>query len=416
MKNNKILDLGGHWRNWVGNQSCVSGAKGMPESEAQLCEMVHEAYRLEMKVRCAGSGHSFTSVVPTSGLLLSLAKFSGITNIDQEKKQVTVKAGTTINELGKILKENKLSMINQGDIDTQAIAGALTTGTHGTGSKLANLASSIKGMKIVKDNGDILNIDGSSPDLLRAARVSIGSLGVISELTLQLEDSYNLKETIWREDFESCMEKHDELAEKYRHFGLFWCPTEKSRHYYCLPDTAKTSISGNTKDVCEIKVMDKTDELPITKEFEKIAYSSEIYPIEYIPNFHELEYAVPVKNAKDAFREVRDLILNKYPHCEYPLEYRFTAGDDAWLSPFFEQDSVTISVSGEPGTDYWDFLKDVDAILRNYKARPHWGKLHFLTYDDVTELYPKANDFRKLRRDLDPRGMFLNDHLAGLIK
>jgi FAD/FMN-containing dehydrogenase len=338
----------------------------------------------------------------------------GVRHIDREARRVSVSAGTTINELGRVLKDNGLSMVNQGDIDSQALAGALTTGTHGTGSTLGNLASSIVGMKLVQPSGELLTVDESNQDLLRASRVSLGTLGVISEITLQLMDSYNLHEKIWREDFDACMEMHDELAASHRHFSFFWCPTEKSRHCYCLPDTASTSKSGKTTDVCEMKTMDITDQPPIEIEFEKIAYSSEIYPIVYVPNFHELEYAVPVAYGKQAVMEVRKLMLDKYPECIYPIEYRFTAGDNAWMSPFFEQDSVTVSVSGEPGTDYWPYLRDVDAILRGFGSRPHWGKLHFLTGDDVTNIYTKADEFRALRRRLDPQGFYLNDHLTQL--
>jgi FAD/FMN-containing dehydrogenase len=409
-----MLGKGGHWRNWVGNQSCVTRHTALPESEAALAEMVHEATSQGLNVRCAGSGHSFTPVVETSGLLLSLSNMRGIIKTDHEKRRVTAAAGTTINELGRALKEQGLSMVNQGDIDSQALAGALTTGTHGTGATLGNLASQIVGMRLVQPNGEILNVDESNPDLLRAAQVSVGVLGVISEITLQLMDSYNLHEKIWREDFDACMEKHDELAADHRHFSFFWCAVPESRHCYCLPDTAATSRSGRTSDVCEMKVMDITTEAPMETEFEKIAYSSEIYPITYVPNFHELEYAVPVAHGKDAVKAVRKLMLEKYPECIYPIEYRFTAGDPGWMSPFHEQDSVTVSVSGQPGTDYWAYLKEVDAILREFNSRPHWGKLHFLGGDDVMALYPKANDFRALRAKLDPEGRFLNDHLSQL--
>lgn len=159
--------------------------------------------------------------------------------------------------------------------------------------------------------------------------------------------------------------------------------------------------------------MDITDAPPdsVSGPFETIAYSSEIYPIEYVPNFHELEYAVPLAAAKDALCAVRDLMLTKHPECIFPIEYRFTAGDPGWMSPFFEQDSITLSVSGGPGIDYWAYLNDVDQILRRYKSRPHWGKMHFLNRQDVEDLYPRAHDFRALRRRLDPEGMFLNDHL-----
>ncbi|WP_231844367.1 D-arabinono-1,4-lactone oxidase [Acidiphilium multivorum] len=163
-----------------------------------------------------------------------------------------------------------------------------------------------------------------------------------------------------------------------------------------------------------MKVMDITEAPPTEGAFERIAYSSDIYPIEYVPNFHELEYAVPAEHGKDALRDVRELMLTKHTNCIYPIEFRFTAGDPAWMSPFHQQDSVTLSVSGGPGIDYWDYLRDVDAILRRYNSRPHWGKMHFLDAEDVTALYPKAEDFRALRRQMDPGGVFLNDHLRAL--
>lgn len=405
-----------HWRNWVGNQSCVRAARAAPTSEDELCTLIRDATRKGLNVRVAGSGHSFTPVALTSGLHLTLANMTGVRHIDHEKRRVTAAAGTTINQLVGVLKAEGLSMINQGDIDSQALAGALTTGTHGTGITLGNMASSIVGMKLVQPDGEIIVVDESTPDLLLASRVSLGVLGAISEITLQVTDSFNLHERIWREDFESVMEKHDELARKHRHFSFFWCPYEQSRHCYCLPDTAATSTTGRTTDVCEVKVMDITDRPPFESAFEKVAYSSDVYPIEYVPNFHELEYAVPLIHSKDALRAVRKLMLEDFPEAIYPIEYRFTAGDGAWMSPFYEQDSVTISVSGEPGTDYWDYLRAVDAILRSYGGRPHWGKMHFLTGEDVAALYPRAGDFRALRRQLDPQGFYLNDHLSLLFR
>lgn len=294
-----------HWRNWVGNQSCVRAARAAPTSEDELCTLIRDATRKGLNVRVAGSGHSFTPVALTSGLHLTLANMTGVRHIDHEKRRVTAAAGTTINQLVGVLKAEGLSMINQGDIDSQALAGALTTGTHGTGITLGNMASSIVGMKLVQPDGEIIVVDESTPDLLLASRVSLGVLGAISEITLQVTDSFNLHERIWREDFESVMEKHDELARKHRHFSFFWCPYEQSRHCYCLPDTAATSTTGRTTDVCEVKVMDITDRPPFESAFEKVAYSSDVYPIEYVPNFHELEYAVPLIHSKDALRAVR---------------------------------------------------------------------------------------------------------------
>lgn len=403
-----------HWRNWVGNQSCVRAERAAPSSEAELCELVADAAGRGLNVRVAGSGHSFTPVALTSGLHLTLSGMRGVRHVDRDRRRVTASAGTTINELVKVLKAEGLSMINQGDIDSQAIAGAFSTGTHGTGATLPVLADCIVGMRLIQPDGSVLVVDETTPDLLLAARVSLGVLGVISEMTLQVTDAYDLKEVLWREDFESVMARHDELAATHRHVSFFWCPYEDSRHLYCLPDTAATSATGRTTDVCEMKVMDITDEAPREAAFEKVAYSSDVYPIEYVPNFHELEYAVPRAHGIAAVREVRRLMLEDFPEARFPIEYRFTAGDEAWMSPCYRQDSVTVSVSGQPGLDYWPYLRAVDRVLRGYGARPHWGKLHFLTGADVTAIYPRAEDFRALRRELDPRGVFLNDHLRAL--
>jgi FAD/FMN-containing dehydrogenase len=409
-----MLEKGGHWRNWVGNQSCVSRYKGAPENEAQLCEMVHEAHGAGLNLRVAGSGHSFTPVVGTGGVLLSLANMRGVLDTDMQRGRVTVAAGTRIGDVGQALKARGLSLANQGDIDSQAIAGAFATGTHGTGAQLSCLASQVVGMRLVQPDGSVLVVDDSDKELLHAAQVSVGVLGVISAITLQTMPAYNLHERLWRDDFETCMAKHDELAAQHRHFGFFWCPVPESRHLYCLPDTSSVSSTEKLADVCEMKIMDITEAPPMEQPFERIAYSSEIYPIEYVANFHELEYAVPIQHGKEAIRAVRELMLTKHTNCIYPIEYRFTAGDPAWMSPFHHQDSITLSVSGGPGIDYWAYLRDVDAILRRYGSRPHWGKLHFLDTDDVTDLYPRAAEFRALRRRLDPEGRFLNDHLRML--
>ena len=152
---------------------------------------------------------------------------------------------------------------------------------------------------------------------------------MISAITLQTVSAYNLKERLWRDDFEACLERHDELAESNRHFSFFWCPVAESRHLYCLPDVAAVSAVKREHDVCEMKVMNVTDESPYSNEktFERVAYSSEIYPIQYIPNFHELEYAVPIENGKEALRQIRELMLTKHTNCIYPVEYRFVAAD-----------------------------------------------------------------------------------------
>ena len=190
------LGPGGHWRNWVGNQSFVARHKAEPGSEDELAALVHEASRQNLPIRVAGSGHSFTPVVATSGLLLSLKNMQGLVSADLERKRVVVRAGTRIGDIGRALKEIGLSLANQGDIDTQAIAGALSTGTHGTGIGLGCLSSQAVGMRLVQADGSVLEVDGDrDAETMAAAQVSIGMLGVISTITLQAISAYNLKES-----------------------------------------------------------------------------------------------------------------------------------------------------------------------------------------------------------------------------
>ena len=197
------LGPGGHWRNWVGNQSFIARHKAEPGSEDELAALVREASRQNLPIRVAGSGHSFTPVVVTSGLLLSLKNMQGLVSADLDRKRVVVRAGTRIGDIGRALKRIGLSLANQGDIDTQAIAGALSTGTHGTGIGLGCLSSQAVGMRLVQPDGSVFEVDGDrDTEMMTAAQVSIGMLGVISTITLQAISAYNLKETLWREDFD----------------------------------------------------------------------------------------------------------------------------------------------------------------------------------------------------------------------
>jgi len=268
------LGPGGHWRNWVGNQSFIARHKAEPRSENELAALVREASLQNLSIRVAGSGHSFTPIVATSGLLLSLTNMQGLVSADLDRKRVVVRAGTRIGVIGRALKEIGLSLANQGDIDTQAIAGALSTGTHGTGIGLGSLSSQAVGMRLVQPDGSVFDVDADrDPETMAAAQVSIGTLGVISTITLQSVSAYNLKENLWREDFDSCMERHDDLAANNRHFSFFWCPVAESRHLYCLPDVAAVSAVKREHDVCEVKVMNVTDEPPYSNEktFERVA-------------------------------------------------------------------------------------------------------------------------------------------------
>jgi FAD/FMN-containing dehydrogenase len=398
------------WTNWVGNQSCVPARIVAASSEQDVVTAVIEASRAGLRLRTPGSGHSFTAVSCTDGMLLDTRGLTGITAIDKTSRTVTVRSHTTIAEMGAPLWEAGLALKNQGDIDTQTIAGAVATSTHGSGQSHGSFSSVLSACRLVDANGEIRELSfDKTPDEMAAAQCSIGMLGVMTELTVQLAPAYHLHERIVFMPLDELRERWDQLLTEYRHFSFFWMPTDASSQLYGFPP-AKA-------DFCMVKLYQETTEEPGQRPLpsnERIDRSYRIYPHVFEPNFHELEYFLPVASTREAFEDQRQFMLRNLPDSIFPMEVRFVAADHAWLSPNYKRDAVVISVSGKPGTNYWPYLKICDQRLFEQGGRPHWGKLHFMTGERLASQFEKYDAFKTLRRRFDPAGMFLNDHLAGM--
>jgi FAD/FMN-containing dehydrogenase len=399
----------GMWTNWVGNQTCRPLRISAPTSEDEVAAIVAESEQ----VRVAGAGHSFTPVVATEGVLLDLHGLGGIRSIDRDRRRVVVGPATTIGEFGAPLWADGLSLANQGDIVAQQIAGAISTATHGSGLRLGSFSSSVRRLRLVTGDGDVLEIGEDDPDRLHAAQVAVGMLGVITEVELEVTAAYRLCERIEHWDWDEAWHRFDDYAREHRHYSFFWMPSDDSAALYGLAST-----DGSLADRCYVKIYDEVDgSVPDSDEpGRRVGPAHVIYPMVYEPNFHELEYFVPFERGREALAAVRELMLASLPASVFPMEVRTVGREDAFLSHSYQRDTVVISVSGTPGTDYDSYLHDVDRLLGSFDARVHWGKLHFLTHEQLVGRYPRANDFIAIRRVLDPSGTFLNAHLAPLFR
>ncbi len=407
------LPAGRRWVNWVGNRSCNPRHFASPANEDDIAALVLAAGARGLGVRVAATGHSFTPVVETDGLLLDLRQLSGVVDVDPLRKRATAWAGTQIRDFYHPLWDAGLALINQGDIDTQQIAGAVATATHGSGIRYTHLSGVVRRVRLVMASGETREVTEDEPELLRAAQVAVGMLGVMTQLELQVTNAYRLKQQVDLWPWEEVLERWDELVQGHRHFGFFWLPSEESGALYNLDGHGHPMT-----DKCYVKIYDEAmpDEPDSAVEGRLVDRCYRIYPMVYDPNFHELEYFVPLERAPDAVQALRELMLRSLPQSVYPMEVRTVGPDDAYLSPNHGTATTAISVSGQPGTDYWDYLRTVDALLSQFDARVHWGKLHFLTPERLHALYPEADRFIAIRREFDPAGTFLNPHLRELFE
>jgi FAD/FMN-containing dehydrogenase len=408
---------GASWSNWAGNQHFTPGRIATPRTEREVLDFVAAARGAHTTVRAAGSGHSFTPIVQTDGTLLDLSALSGVVSADPSARRATVRAGTRLRHLGAPLWQCGLALANQGDYDAQTISGLTATGTKGSGTAFGCISSTICAMRLATGTGELLDIDASQPDLLHAAQVSLGLLGVVTQLTFDLLPAYRIRESNAVMTVEEVLDRWEDSCERYRHFSFFWMPTDTSHRLYGLPPIP----AGH----CYVKMLHQEPYdpvadtgAPVTGEVgQRVGRAHIVYPdvqCDDEATFDELEYMVPAKAGKDAFLSMRTLMQRRYPREKSPVQIRFQRGGEAFLSAQYRRDTVSVSVSGYLGTDYTPFLQAVDVELQQFDARPHWGKAHFLTPERVRALYPALDQFLSFRRELDPDGVFLNHHFKYL--
>jgi FAD/FMN-containing dehydrogenase len=403
------------WTNWAGNESCRPQEIARPRTEDEVSEIVASATRRGLPVRVVGAGHSFSTICLTDGVLISLDRMSGIVHADPGSKLVRVRSGTPIRDFGDPLWGMGLCLKNQGDIDSQHIAGAMSTATHGSGIRQQCFSATARRFRVVLPSAEAIDVTEDNPELLAAMQVSLGLLGVITEVELQAREAFAIAERIEFWPLEEILARWDNEMSNRHHFSFFWMPAADSpdRLFMEYPDGLDMT------DWARVKLY---DELPASSLAERGSAAGadrfdrpyRIYPD---PDFQgeitmrELEYMVPFDRGKDAFLALRELVLEKYPDNKYPIEIRSIAADNAYLSPFYARDSISVSICGHKNLDYRGFLADVATTLDPYDPRPHWGKIHYMDRQRLQAAFPQYDRFTGIRERLDPSGTFLGPHL-----
>jgi FAD-linked oxidoreductase len=422
------------WTNWSGEQRCAPAAIEVPESEQDVVAAVRRAAAAGRVLRVAGSGHSFTDIACTDGTLVSLRRMGRLLDADPATGLVRVQAGITLHALGEELARRGLALENQGDIDAQTLAGALATATHGTGTRFGNLSSRVAGMRLVTGTGDLLDLDGG--DELRAARVGLGALGVVTEVVLRCVPAFTLERIDEPMPLAKVIERLDELADGHDHFELFAFPyadrvlVRRSTRSDREP-RPRTRMGQRVKDHLEnegmtlagriarvapraVPVLNRALTALISKDV-VVDRSHRVYASRRDVRFTEMEYAVPREHARAAVEGVLGMVTRRRLPIAFPIEVRFVAADDALLSPAHGRDTCYVAVHQHAGQEFAAYFHAVEQLMDGLDGRPHWGKRHEQSAATLAGRYPGWAAFQAVRNRLDPERRFTNPYVRRVL-
>ncbi len=418
--------------NWAGDQLFTPALRRAPGSVEELAAAIAEAARASLRVRVAGACHSFSEIALSDGMLITLERMRRLLDVDRSSGLVRVQAGITIRELSRALDAHGLAMENLGDIDVQTIAGAISTATHGTGARLRNISSQVAELTLVLADGSTLVCSPESDaELFRAARVGLGSLGAIAEVTLRCVPAFTLRGIDAPAPLGETLERFEQLALANDHFEFYVFPyaetaLTRTNNRVEEPPRPRGRASAYANDVLLTNhvfgVMCRAGRrfparIPqINRLVSRLAGSSkrversyEIFASPRLVRFTEMEYALPRAHTTEAVRAVLEMVARRGLHVPFPIEVRTVAQDDALLSTAAERDSGFIAVHMFEGMEWRPYFEAVEEIMDRLEGRPHWGKRHFQTADTLRRRYPGWESFQAVRARLDPQGLFSNE-------
>ncbi len=421
------------WSNWSGSVTCEPGWYLQPSSVESMKHIMAECRSSGRTLRVAGAGHSFSALVETDDLIMSLENWTGVESVDYSGRSARVKGGTPLREVTEGLHERGTAMHNLGDINKQTLAGAMCTGTHGTGREFGVLSTQSSEMELLTPGEGIVTCsETENPDWFKAAQVSLGALGIITEIELDIEPQYNLKMVQKPMELEECLDRLEDLKYEHRHFEFFWFPGTEWVMTKTLDPTGQSGEGrAGINEFMENSVFGTVVSVSSSASFlnpllrkaivwglrneEAVGPSHEIFPTPREVKFNEMEYSVPAGELESALRSLKAMIERDGRDVIFPVECRFARGDDIFLSPAHGRDSAFLAVHKYHKKPYESYFRACEEIFLDHDGRPHWGKMHFLDSSDLRRRYPKWGRFQKVRGELDPEGIMLNDHLRRII-
>ena len=427
---------GATWRNWARTESVRPLRVERPATAGAVQRAVTAAAASGLRVKPVGSGHSFTGIAVAPDVQLDLTDLSGVVDADVATGRVTLAAGTRLHQLPELLAPYGLALQNMGDVDRQTISGATSTGTHGTGLGFGGLATQIVAAKLVTGTGELITVSETErPELLPAVRIGLGALGVLVEVTLQLVPRFVLQAVERPEPFALVLDEWMDRVREHDHFEFYWFPhtdTALTKTNTRLPGDAPRQPLGRVRRWVDDEFLANglfnagcyllraapdaiphlawlTDKLSGNRSFTD--FSPKVFTTNRTVRFREMEYAIPLEAIPEAVREVRALVERKGWRITFPMEVRAAASDDNWLSTAHGRETGYVAVHRYYREDPTEYFAAVEQLMRGFGGRPHWGKMHTQSAESLREVYPRFDDFLRVRDELDPERRFANPYL-----
>ncbi|MFF4490151.1 D-arabinono-1,4-lactone oxidase [Streptomyces sp. NPDC001544] len=431
----------GTWRNWGGNVVARPAREVTPASVEELAAAVRRAAEDGLKVKAVGTGHSFTAIAATDGVLIRPQLLTGIRTIDRDAMTVTVEAGTPLKRLNLALAREGLSLTNMGDIMEQTVSGATSTGTHGTGRESASIAAQIRGLELVTADGSVLTCSEKGTEeeraVFAAARIGLGALGIVTAITFAVEPLFLLTAREEPMPFDRVLAEFDQLWAENEHFEFYWFPhtgntNTKRNNRSAGPEKPIGQLTGWFEDeflsngvfqVANWVGRAAPATIPAIAQISSRALSARTYtdiPYKVFTSprrvrFVEMEYAVPREALGDTLRELKAMVDRSNLRVSFPVEVRTAPADDITLSTASGRDSAYVAVHMFKGTPYQAYFTAAERIFTAHEGRPHWGKVHTRDAAYFAEAYPRFGEFTALRDRLDPDRRFQNDYLRRVL-
>lgn len=426
----------GDWRNWSGSVHCEPNHCAYPVTLEQIQAEVLRVAEDGERLRVIGAGHSWSPLCWSDDNHLSLARYTGIEAADHERHRVWVRGGTRLRQLAEALAERGWALDNAPDHDAQTVAGAIATGTHGSGAAFGSLGTKVTGLRLVCANGAVRECSAvQDPELFDAARLSLGALGVITHVELRCVDDYRLRRRNRLATLGESLARIDELRRDHRNLSLFWFPhagsvIQRSFDVTRDPVSHLAPLKRLRRRMVDLPLFHAASEAarrtPRLAEHasalimrraghrDDVASAQNAYALERSTRVVAMEYAIPVARLPDTLRQLERSIRTLRLGMPLPVEIRFVHQDDIWLSPQYQRDSACITIPAFADSDYAVPFAVLGELFDRVEGRPHWATYHHKTVAQLRALYPRYDDFRALRQRLDPRGIFINPHLAAL--